>query len=184
MSNMPAPAASKAELRSAVLARLRSLSPQQVADYSARLRQLLTAQLGTARHICLYAPLAHEVDLLPLLTERSERSYYFPRCLPGRQLRFHRVSHPETELQPGAMGILAPAEHLPALAPEDIDLIIVPGVAFTPSGLRLGYGGGYYDRFLPLCPRARKVALAFPEQMLTDLPTDEHDCTIPCVLSL
>ena len=62
---------------------------------------------------------------------------------------------------------------------EEIDLLIVPGVAFTREGKRMGYGGGYYDRFIPLCTNARIIALAFSEQLVDFLPTEAHDLPIP-----
>jgi 5-formyltetrahydrofolate cyclo-ligase len=61
-------------------------------------------------------------------------------------------------------------------------LVIVPGVGFTADGQRLGYGGGFYDRYLPRCPQARIVAAAFPEQICRALPTEAHDLSIPHVI--
>lgn len=81
------------------------------------------------------------------------------------------------------MGILAPLPELPIIHPQQMDIMIVPGVGFTHSGKRLGYGGGYYDRYLPMCTRARVLALAFSEQIEDTLPTDEHDFPIPSVLT-
>lgn len=176
---------SKQELRQAVLAKLRKMSPEQVAEYSARLRRLLSPLLqGQMQHIALYAPLPHEVNLLPLLEEYPQHRYYFPRCLPGRRLSFHRVQHAEQDFIPGAMGIPAPAEHLPGIQAQELQLIIVPGVAFTRTGKRLGYGGGFYDRYLPQCTQARIVALAMPEQMVPELPTETHDLSIPTLYAL
>lgn len=174
----------KQQLRRAVLDKLRALPPKQVADGSARLRELLAPYWGSPMNVCLYVPLAHEVNLLPLLTEHPENRYYFPRCLPGRQLSFHLVHDPATELVAGTLGIPAPRPELPSLPPEQAHLIIVPGVAFTLDGKRLGYGGGYYDRYLPLCPQARSLSLALPEQLLDDLPMDSHDCRLSQVLHL
>ena len=122
----------------------------------------------------------HEVDLLPLLREHPQHAYAFPRCLPGRQLAFHVVREPARELVPGALGILAPLPHLPLMPPEDIDLMLVPGVAFSTDGARLGYGGGYYDRFIPMCVNARLIALAFAEQLVPigSIPTEPHDVRV------
>lgn len=145
---------------------------------------MLAEELHDARHICLYAPLPHEVNLMPLLTEQPGRSYYFPLCLPGRKLSFHRVQDAASELVPGAMGIPAPLPHLPRISPAEAELIIVPGVAFTREGKRLGYGGGYYDRYLPLLsPHARTLAPALPEQVYDDLPTESYDIPIDRVLT-
>lgn len=138
----------------------------------------------SALKIGIYAPLPHEVDLVPLLREYPQHRYAFPRCLPEHRLCFHHVCCPEQELRPGAMGILAPLPRLPIFTPEEIDILIVPGVAFTPRGERLGYGGGYYDRYLPLCPQARILATAFSEQLVDSIPTEPHDLLIPEILSI
>lgn len=181
--------APKERVRREMLLSLRALPGAYVQAASARLRALLKPLLEGRRHICLYAPLPHEVDLLPLLREAPERHYYFPRCLPGRSMVFQRVQAPERELLPGAMGIRTPLSKLPVIEPQHVDLIVVPGLAFEaqPGGgaTRLGYGGGYYDRYLPLLsPAARTVALALPEQLLADLPTAAHDVQIQTLLTL
>ncbi len=139
-------------------------------------------QLKRPLCIALYAALPHEVDLLPLLREHPQHRYAFPRCWRGRRMSFHRVASPAGDLAPGAMGIATPLPHLPLMPPEEIDLIIVPGVAFTTAGERLGYGGGYYDSFIPRCPRARILALAYAEQMVEALPSEAHDIRLPQII--
>lgn len=118
------------------------------------------------------------------MEEHPQHCYAFPRCMPEHRLCFHRVTAPEHDLYPGAMGIPTPAAHLPVIPPEQLDIIIVPGVGFTREGARLGYGGGYYDRFLPECSKAQILALAFAEQLESTLPVDSFDFTIPQVLHL
>lgn len=172
----------KTELRSRVLQRLKTAAaadPQQ--QRSAALRRRLAPLLqGTApMTVALYAPLPHEVNLLPLLTEFPQHRYVFPSCLREHRMEFRAVSNPATEMEPAAMGIPAPKAACPAVQPQEIDLMVVPAVAFTEEGARLGYGGGYYDRYLPLCTRARLVGCAFAEQMEPALPTEEHDLRIP-----
>ncbi len=182
-------AASKKALRAATLTRLKAIPGAQRAAESAALRALLSplmaeqeADLGRPLRVALYAALPHEVDLLPLLHEHPQHRYAFPRCHAARQMRFHLVRHPGQELAPGAMGILTPLPHLPCLSPEEIDLLLVPGVAFTPRGDRLGYGGGFYDTFIPRCPQARLIALAFAGQLVDSLPSEPHDIRLPLVL--
>tara|TARA_R110002050_G_scaffold51505_2_gene118382 strand:+ start:662 stop:1210 length:549 start_codon:yes stop_codon:yes gene_type:complete len=63
-----------------------------------------------------------------------------------------------------------------------LDLIICPGLAFSPKGNRLGYGGGYYDRFLIKHPEAYKVGLAFPFQIRASIPSDSYDCKMDQIL--
>lgn len=171
----------KQQLRREVLQRLKSAAHADPAQLrSARLRAELAVHLqGKPACIGIYAPLPHEVNLLPLLEEFPQHRYAFPRCMPDHQLEFRLVATPEQDMQPGAMNIPEPAPHTPAVAPEDIDILIVPGVAFTRDGQRLGYGGGYYDRYIPRCSKARILALAFEEQLVDTLPTEPHDLRIP-----
>lgn len=181
---MPPRAEEKQHLRRQVLGLLRAIPLTERDRRSALLRQHLANQLhGRASlNIALYAAMAHEINLLPLLQELPQHHYYFPRCLPNRQLSFHHITDPTGQMRPAAMGIPEPLPQLPSCPPSHFDLIIVPGVAFTPAGARLGYGGGYYDRFLPLCRQAQLIALAFHEQLLPQLPSEPHDIPIPLIL--
>lgn len=69
------------------------------------------------------------------------------------------------------------------IAPAQIDCVIVPGAAFDVHGRRLGMGGGYYDRFLPLAVNAKKIALAYDFQLVDNLPLESHDTRINAVLT-
>ncbi|MGN0835824.1 MAG: 5-formyltetrahydrofolate cyclo-ligase [Akkermansia sp.] len=175
-------AEAKKQLRRAVLSRLKAAAAADPhGERSAALRQLLRPLLASAEPLLigLYYPLAHEVDLLPLLRDYPQHRYAFPRCLAARRMEFRIVRDPVRDMAPAAMGIPAPLPHCPAVEPPELDLILVPGVAFTPSGERLGYGGGFYDNYLPRCTRARRLALAFAEQLTDSLPTEPHDCRVP-----
>lgn len=82
------------------------------------------------------------------------------------------ISDPARDLHPGMLGIPEPDTHLcPPVASHDIDLTIVPGLAFTVQGHRIGYGGGYYDRFLAVW-KGPACALAFEDQIVESLPFD------------
>ena len=70
------------------------------------------------------------------------------------------------------------------IEPARIEVVIVPGAAFDLSGGRLGLGGGYYDRFLPLAVNAKKIALAYDFQLVDALPTEPHDTKINFILTL
>ncbi len=170
-----------------MLARLRALPELYVQCCSVRLLNWLRPWTYSPipRRIFLYAPLPHEVHLLSLLREFSQHAFYFPRCLAEHRLSFHRVAHPKRELVPGPMNIPTPLPHLPKLSPTKADLLLVPGLAFTREGDRLGYGGGYYDRLLASLPsHVPTVALAFPEQILPSLPTEAHDVRVQSVLTM
>lgn len=175
----------KQRLRREVLARLQAIPASVREAYSVKLRGYLSGYLeGESKNIAIYYPLPHEVNLLPLLQEYPQHRFAFPRCLSERKLQFHHITDTETQMHPGSMGIPAPTTQTPIIPAQEFDIVVVPGVAFTRSGARLGYGGGYYDRYLPACTQARLIALAFPEQMVEQIATEEHDLRLPHVLSL
>lgn len=179
-------ATAKQILRREVLQRLKaaaSADPAQLRSAALR-RNLATYLQGDSLCVAIYAPLPHEINLLPLLDEYPQHRYVFPLCKPGHQLEFRKVNCISSDLQPGAMNIPEPAEHTIPISPEDIDILIVPGVAFTRRGDRMGYGGGYYDRFIPQCRNARVIALAFAEQIVDSIPVESHDLRIPCLITI
>ncbi|WP_406677004.1 5-formyltetrahydrofolate cyclo-ligase [Moorella sp. ACPs] len=109
-----------------------------------------------------------------------------PLCVrDGRRLIASEVLAFPDDLQPGTWGILEPRpESLRPLDPKLIDLVIVPGVAFDRAGNRLGYGAGYYDRFLAtLRPETRTIALAFAEQIVPDVYPEAHDRPVDMVIT-
>lgn len=127
------------------------------------------------RRVAVFAARAGEVDLLSLLDLLPDREWYFPLVHEGRRLSFHRVCH-HGELVAGSWGIREPGPGCPELHAGEMDLIVLPGAAFTRDGKRLGYGGGFYDTLL--AGPAAGVPLAgvcFPCQLLDDLPMEAHD---------
>jgi 5-formyltetrahydrofolate cyclo-ligase len=86
-----------------------------------------------------------------------------------------------TGLVTGAHGISEPCGEV--VAPGSIDLVLVPGLAYTLAGARLGQGGGHYDRFLPtLAASCTSVGVCFVEQLLDELPTESHDGNVDRVV--
>ncbi|MET0389152.1 MAG: 5-formyltetrahydrofolate cyclo-ligase, partial [Polyangiales bacterium] len=71
----------------------------------------------------------------------------------------------------------------PLIAPSEVDLVIVPGLAFDGAGQRIGYGRAFYDRLLPQLTQAFRVGLAYDFQLLAELPVEAHDVPMHCVIS-
>lgn len=135
-----------------------------------------------------YVSFGSEVNTFPLIQAALEQSKRLavPLCQPeGQSLLAAEISDFPGDLRPGTWGILEPRpEALRPVAPELLDLVLVPGVAFDRSGNRLGYGAGYYDRFLAtLRPGARTIALAFAEQIVTDVYPQAHDRPVDMVIT-
>jgi 5-formyltetrahydrofolate cyclo-ligase len=156
----------------------------QAAEQLARL--LLTLpELLNAKTVLAYAALPSELDPAPaiwMLRRRGVRIAY-PRIEAPGVLGMHCVDH-EVELVPGPFGLAQPSEHAPHVAHDQIDAIIVPGVAFDEQGNRLGYGGGYYDRLLPMCRvDCRRIGIGFDEQVIACIPAQEHDAQMDLVVT-
>jgi 5-formyltetrahydrofolate cyclo-ligase len=149
---------------------------------TARLRAL--PEMDEARHVLLYLATPDEVRV-EALADDPRRSWYVPRCAPGRRLAVCRYVPGETPLRTGPFGIREPdPDWEPEADPALLDLVIVPALLLSERGDRLGAGGGYYDRFLPrLSPCCRRVG-ALPEALvLPDLPRDPWDQTLDCIVT-
>ncbi len=90
-----------------------------------------------------------------------------------------------SELAPGFFGVLEPSpEYIRISDPSILDMVITPGVVFDESGYRIGYGGGYYDKFFStLNPSVLKVGICFEEQVVESFPHDEYDIPINMIIS-
>ena len=104
-----------------------------------------------------------------------------PKCRENGQMDFFRIRAIE-ELSPGAYGILEPLE-TELLAPDAAELILVPGAAFDKAGYRLGYGGGYYDRYLPKARTAKALGICFSDCLADELPRDEFDQKVSAIIT-
>lgn len=170
----------KSALRRHLRASLADLPRAAKTEASAALRRQLEAwpPFRRARSIALFYPTPTEPDLLPLLLLPA-KSFLFPRCQPQRALSWHSPDHLPL-WKPNSFGITEPDPLLsPALPPDSLDLVLVPGLAFSPTGHRLGHGAGYYDRFLAsLPPSLPTVGLCFHCQLLPHLPTEAHDVPV------
>lgn len=134
-----------------------------------------TEEWKQARHVLLYAPIQGEVDVFPLFD--NSKQFYFPR-VNGEDLEVCKVNSLE-DLERGSFKVLEPKKSCPIIAPEVLDIILVPGLAFDAQRGRIGKGKGFYDRFLlPLQNNKKKsflVSLAFPFQMQKNIPRDAWD---------
>ncbi|SHE93009.1 5-formyltetrahydrofolate cyclo-ligase [Desulfofundulus australicus DSM 11792] len=175
----------KSELRKDVLKARGSLSPGEVAEKSKRIlrRVLSLEEFQRARTLMAYVDFRNEVQTGALIMESMARGKRVAvpltdvaskRLVPSLLLDF------PGDLAPGTWDILEPRpECLRPLEPEELDLVIVPGVAFDLQGNRLGYGGGFYDRFLPRTrPDTVWLALAFEVQIRPHILTGPHDCPV------
>lgn len=136
-----------------------------------------------SKTIAFYMAINREVDLsLALNQALKEKEVFLPRTdIKEKTLYFHRVSSID-ELKVGAYGILEPNFEAKAISEKDLDLILVPGLAFDLTKGRLGYGGGFYDRVLKET-KALKVGVAFSFQVVPKLPLEPFDVRMDLLLT-
>lgn len=141
--------------------------------------------------VCTYMPFRSELDITPVMEWCWQQGIrvLVPRANRMTQtLHLHRIESYD-DLETGAWGIREPMETVQAWDPKTpIDLLIIPGLAFDLHGGRLGYGGGYYDRFVRNCQRAEwpqplQMAIAFDLQLVEKVPMEAHDLSIDLLIT-
>lgn len=195
----------KAELRRAVIARRDALDLDVRAAKSAvvcaRLVELIESS-GTAgqRTVAVYAAMGSEVDPAAFAAAAVARGWRvaYPCMLSasdaaacGQRMCMRAVSAGDVSEAPfiahptrAFAATDVDSDYFPIVPAKALDMIIVPLVAFDRAGARLGYGGGCYDRYLPiLSPTCQIVGIAFDEQRVDHVPTDAHDLPLPNMVS-
>lgn len=143
------------------------------------------AAVAAKRPFAVYLANSDEIDLAPLIERLwSDGVTVAVPCWNAETETYRLAIYTNaTTLIEGAHHILEPAE-VHEVASEDIGVWIVPGLAFTRDGRRLGYGGGWYDRYLAaVAPDSVALAVAYQFQLLDDLPTDSHDRRVTDVVT-
>lgn len=179
----------KKQLRKDIITARLELSAAEVAEKSKAICDKLESfwRQDQISVIMIYLPFRNEVDTWPLIRDAlaAGKRIVIPVCQEYCLLLPSELKDPEADLTSGTWGILEP--HPEAIRPvemEEIDLVIVPGVAFDGNFCRLGYGAGYYDRFLPkLRDGVLKVAPCYDLQRLDDVAAEEHDIPMDVLVS-
>ncbi|MDB4950250.1 MAG: 5-formyltetrahydrofolate cyclo-ligase [Gemmatimonadetes bacterium] len=186
---MTPPPPDKDAARREARVRLRALDASARADASAAIGRAVWTlpEVAAARTLLLFASLPGEVETAEIAAEAVGRGIVvtYPRCLPEtRELALHAVAAPG-ELVPGAYGIREPdALVCPLVSAAEVDVVLVPGLAWDRAGRRLGRGAGYYDRLFALPAfRAFRCGLFFAAQELHEVPVDAWDVAMDAVVT-
>jgi len=135
-----------------------------------------------AKFIAFYMPLHGEVDLTSLFRKyQTKKTFLLPKCFGARTLRFYPVKNLKN-LIIGKFKIPEPLPVKPSFNKKNIDLILVPGLAFDKKGFRLGYGKGYYDSFLGKAG-CIKIGIAYDFQLVKNVPADPTDVPMDLVIT-
>lgn len=178
----------KRSLRRAALARRERLAAAERLERGGLIAEALMrlSEFERARTVMLYASIGSEVPTGELVAKCAAlgKRIVLPAARPGGRL-VPALVHDVGQLVPGSFGIPEPVvERTGSIEPAEIDLVIVPGVAFCRRGYRLGYGGGYYDRFLEQLPQdIPRIALAFSVQIQECLEHEPHDIPVDKIVT-
>lgn len=170
----------KASLRRTMRELKSSISERDKAVFDSAICNKLLARAHGRSPVAAYLALPNEISLDACIASLLSRGteVVSPRW-NGEHYELAKLkSLDSTSLRLGPMNILEPAD-AEIVAPEDVSLWIVPGLAFTRCGDRLGYGGGWYDRFLAnASPSAPRLGVAYSFQLVDSLPVEPHDMKV------
>lgn len=184
-------AIAKQQLRQRLKEIRKSLDPAWVAEASQAIQKRLLElpEYLSARTVMSYVSVGKEVETQQLLLrmQKEGKTVVIPWC-EGKELRLFRWESFD-ELECGTLNILEPRAELrlrqdKRIAPDELDLILVPGLGFDRNGNRLGRGAGYYDRFLKTTPRrVIRIGLSFECQIVENIPMSANDEKVDLVVT-
>lgn len=179
----------KEKIREQILSKRHVLSKTDTAAKSKKIFHKLIAvsEFKKAKIVMFYVSKDNEVSTLQAIDHALKNKQTV--CVPKIDAVNHLlhpvvIRDPSTDLKKGHFGVHEPVFDIGKLVPiHNIDLIIVPGIAFDMRGHRLGWGKGYYDRFLEKAEKIHKIGLAFEFQVVPLLPKDKHDVPVDKVVT-
>ena len=183
----------KEEIRKTVLEKRKALTESEIVEKSGRILQglsLLQAFRQSVLVLC-YMDFRNEVrtsGIIDFCLARGQK-VAVPRCITtpeGRcDLEIYEIREPAADVRAGAYGIREPdRDRTRRVSPAEVGFALVPGVAFDGNRRRIGYGAGYYDRFLrSVGPACVKAGLAFELQMADEIPSEAHDMSMDLIIT-
>ena len=173
----------KKELRRSIREKKRAMSEAEITERSAKLGELFAASEAyqNAKTVYGYLPYNQEVRTVPMLERalKDGKRVAVPKCY-GDEMKFIFMDD-LSKVEKGYANIPEPIADGP-VADDETALVLMPGLAFDPLGHRIGYGGGFYDKFLSREPNHPTLALCYEFQMLEHLETEDHDIPVDYIL--
>lgn len=172
----------KSELRKAIRERKRRFTREELDEMALRITESirLHPRFINAHTIMLYHSLPDEVNTHVLISSTKDKTILLPRVTGEGEMELRVYNGPDS-LRQGAYGIMEPCGSI-FTRYDEIELALIPGMAFDMRGNRLGRGKGYYDRFLPKLGKAYKIGVCFPFQLIDDVPTEPTDVAMDEVM--
>ncbi|MCL2201132.1 MAG: 5-formyltetrahydrofolate cyclo-ligase [Oscillospiraceae bacterium] len=175
----------KTELRKTVCHEIDSLTSEYIQHSNSGIFSNITSleEFISARCIMLFYSIGREPDTLKIADAAFEagKTVAFPFCFHGGTMEA-RVISSLSEMKPAILGIPAPTESKVILPPDEIDFILVPALTYDKSRYRLGYGGGYYDRYLEN-NAAFTAGICRHRLIREEVPKEPHDIAVKCLVT-
>ena len=174
----------KNQLKEAILEKRNSLSEKEILEKSNKIKDNLfnLEDYNKSKTIMFFVSFNSEVNTHSMIRD----------ALKNKRVVVPKVAHHEIEpsviidldnlVESGKLGILEPIETM-KIASKNINLVLVPGIAFDKEGHRIGYGFGYYDKFLKKVPKAIKIGLCFDFQVVDKIPRETHDVPVDFIVT-
>ena len=180
----------KNDLRKAMLSKRKSMKVENVSAFSNKIIETIMElpEFKSSKNIMLYLSFNNEVNTYPLVKWcfDNNKTVIAPYCIQhSKEIVPYRITNLSTDLVKSTFGVMEPNKHsLEKINIEDIDLILVPAVAFDQYCNRIGFGAGYYDRFLCKKPKhTPAIGIAYDYQIIDNIPTDEYDVPLDFIIT-
>ncbi len=179
----------KIQVRKKFIEKRRNLGKKERQKFNLLIKQNFFNQAFMKKKLnfLLYHSMHDEVDTKQIIIELLEKNYTVSLPISKtnvEEIECRQITNLSRDVKPGAYGIMEPFEHLQIVNNKKIDIVVIPGVAFDEYGNRLGFGKGYYDKFLAKNMHMLKVALSYEVQISRDkLPVDIHDIKMDYIIT-
>ncbi len=172
----------KKVIRKNIINERKSLNKNQIEFMSSNVVKKITEKYFfiESKNIAMYYPFKNEVDLLNIFKKYNEsKNFLFPK-VHGNEMKFHLVK----DFNDFSLGNFNIMEPITDVFEQNIDLFLIPGVAFSPNLYRIGYGGGFYDKYISKHVNDSKlVGVAFDFQIIENLPLEDHDQKLDIIIT-
>lgn len=174
----------KTQLKESILEKRNSLSKEEILKKSNEIKNSLfsLSQYKKSKTVMFFVSFNSEVNTHEMIkASLRNKTVVVPKVIhneiePSVMMDFDSL------IPSGKFGILEPIEAM-KIAYKNIDIILVPGIAFDKEGHRIGYGFGYYDKFLKKVPKAIKIGLCFDFQLVEKIPREMHDVPVDMIVT-
>ena len=174
----------KNQIKEAILEKRNSLTKEEILEKSKKIEENFfnTEQYRKSKTIMFFVSFGSEANTHEMIRNSlGKKNVVIPKVLE-HEIEPSIIIDFDNLVSSGKFGILEPIEPM-KIAYKNIDLVIVPGIAFDSDGHRIGYGFGYYDKFLKKVPKAVKIGLCFDFQIVEKIPREEHDVAVDFIVT-